>query len=131
VAVLRAAPRPVAAIVVGVAPADRRLARDVDADGFLLVPFSDAEVLDVLGATTRARKLVLLADDSPLIHRHTVPILEDEGYEVRSAADGAEALALARALTPDLVITDVEMPEVDGYGVCKALKADPATARVP
>ncbi|HSS02770.1 MAG TPA: response regulator [Kofleriaceae bacterium] len=131
VAMLRAAPRPIAAIVVGVAPADRRLAREVDADGFLLVPFSDAEVLDVVGATTRARKLVLLADDSPLIHRHTVPILEDEGYEVRSAGDGAEAIELARRIAPDLVITDVEMPLVDGYGVCKALKADAATAHVP
>ena len=131
VAMLRAGPAPIAAIVVGLAPADRRRARDVEADGFLLVPFSDAELLEVLGATTRTRKLVLLADDSPLIHRHTVPILEDEGYEVRSASDGAEAIELARALGPDLVITDVEMPLVDGYDVCKAIKSDPATARVP
>jgi CheY-like chemotaxis protein/class 3 adenylate cyclase len=131
VAVLRRAAEPIAAVVVGVAPGDRRLAREVDADGFLLVPFSDAEVLDVLGATTRARKLILLADDSPLIHRHTVPMLEDDGYEVRSAADGAEAIELARAIGPDLVITDVEMPLVDGYGVCKALKSDAATAHVP
>ena len=131
VAVLRSAADPIAAVVVGLSPADRRIARDVDADGFLLVPFTDADVLDVVGATTRAKKLILLADDSPLIHRHTVPILEDEGYDVRSAHDGAEAIALARALGPDLVITDVEMPLVDGYGVCKALKADPATAHVP
>jgi CheY-like chemotaxis protein/class 3 adenylate cyclase len=131
VALLRSGVEPIAAIVVGLQPADRRIARDVDADGFLLVPFSDAEVLDVLGATTRAKKLILLADDSPLIHRHTVPILEDDGYEVRSAGDGAEAIALARAIAPDLVITDVEMPLVDGYGVCKALKSDPATAHVP
>jgi len=100
VALLRSGVEPIAAIVVGLAPADRLIARDVDADGFLLVPFSDAEVLDVLGATTRAKKLILLADDSPLIHRHTVPILEDDGYEVRSAADGAEAIALARAIAP-------------------------------
>jgi len=131
IALLRKAATPIAAIVVGLAPADRLVARDVDADGFLLVPFSDAEILDLVGATTRTKKLILLADDSPLIHRHTVPILEDEGYEVRSASDGAEAIALARAITPDLVITDVEMPRVDGYGVCKALKADPATAHVP
>jgi adenylate cyclase len=131
VALLHGAAPPIAAVVVGLAPGDRRLAHDADADGFLLAPFSDAEVLDVLGATTRARKLILLADDSPLIHRHTVPLLEDDGYEVRSAADGAEAIELCRALGPDLVITDVEMPLVDGYGVCKALKADPATAHVP
>ena len=131
VALLRSGAEPIAAVVVGLSPADRRIARDVDADGFLLVPFTDADVLDVVGATTRAKKLILLADDSPLIHRHTVPILEDEGYDVRSAHDGAEAIELARALGPDLVITDVEMPLVDGYGVCKALKADPATAHVP
>jgi len=120
-----------AAIVVGVAAADRDVARAADADGFLLVPFSDADVLDVLGATTRARKLVLLADDSPLIHRHTAPILEDNGCDVVAAYDGAEALRLAAERAPDLVITDIEMPQLDGYQVCKRLKEDPATAHIP
>ena len=122
---------PIAVIVVGVATSDRNVAREVDADGFLQVPFSDAQVLDVLGATTRAKKLIILADDSPMIHRHTVPILEDEGYDVVSAHDGAEAISLAQLHKPDLVITDVEMPKLDGYGVCKALKSDPTTAHVP
>jgi CheY-like chemotaxis protein/class 3 adenylate cyclase len=131
VEMLRGASAQIAAIVIGASTADRNVARDVDADGFLLVPFTDVQVLDVLGTTTRVKKLILLADDSPLIHRHTVPILEDEGYEVRSAHDGREAIELARALDPDLVITDVEMPHVDGYGVCKALKRDVATAHTP
>jgi CheY-like chemotaxis protein/class 3 adenylate cyclase len=121
----------IAIIVVGVATADRSVAREVEADAFLQVPFTDAQVLDVLGATTRAKKLILLADDSPLIHRHTVPLLEEEGYDVISAHDGIEAVELARANPPDLVITDIEMPRLDGYGVCKALKQDPATAHVP
>lgn len=131
VEMLRGASAQIATIVVGVATSDRNVARDVDADGFLLVPFTDVQVIDVLGATTRVKKLILLADDSPLIHRHTVPILEDEGYEVRSAHDGKEAIELARALEPDLVITDVEMPILDGYAVCKALKQDAATAHTP
>jgi two-component system sensor histidine kinase ChiS len=122
---------PCAAILVGTAGADRAIARDVLADGFLLVPFTDADLLDVMGATTRSRKLILLADDSPLIHRHTVPILEDEGYDVISAVDGVEGLELARTRGPDLVITDVERPNLDGYGFCKALKLDPVTAHVP
>jgi CheY-like chemotaxis protein/class 3 adenylate cyclase len=121
----------IATILIGLDPADRDMARAAGADGFLLVPFSDTEVLDVIGATTRARKLILLADDSPMIHRHTVPILEDEGYEVISAADGAEALELARARMPDLVITDIEMPRLDGYQVCKAIKQAPDTAHIP
>lgn len=97
VALLRAGAEPAAAIVLGLTTADRAVARDVDADGFLLVPFSDAEVLDVFGTTTRAKRLIVVADDSLMIHRHTVPILEDDGYEVVSAYDGEEAVALARA----------------------------------
>ncbi len=131
VSALRSRAEPVATIVVGTAVRDRTLAHQVDADGFLLAPFADAEVLEVLGASTRARKLIVLADDSPLIHRHTVPILEDEGYEVLSAHDGAEALELIRARRPDLVITDVEMPRLDGYGLCKALKHAADTAHLP
>ena len=131
VAALHDLPEPIAAIVVGTAARDRSAAHAADADGFLLAPFTDAEVLEVLGASTRARKLVVLADDSPLIHRHTVPILEDEGYEVISCFDGAEALDVIRARRPDLVITDVEMPRMDGYALCKALKGGPDTAHLP
>src|SRR6188768_3405773 len=47
-------------IVIGLEPRDREVARAVHADGFLLVPFADREVLDVLGASTRSRKVVLL-----------------------------------------------------------------------
>lgn len=121
----------IAIIVVGLATSDRSAAREVDADAFLQVPFSDAQVLDVLGATTRAKKLIVLADDSPLIHRHTVPLLEDDGYEVISAKDGVEAIELVRQHKPDLVITDIEMPRLDGYGVCKTLKGDVETAHLP
>ncbi len=121
----------IAAIVIGVSPSDRDVAKEALADGFLLVPFADAEVLDVVGATTRAKKLVLLADDSPMIHRYTVPILEEDNYDVVSAHDGAEALRLARERRPDLVITDVEMPKLDGYELCKTLKAGADTAHIP
>jgi len=100
---------------------DRSLAR-TDGLGFLRLPFTASELLDVVGAVSRGRKLILLADDSALIHRHTAPILEEAGYDVVSAFDGAQALELAEERHPDLVITDVEMPELDGYAVCKALK---------
>jgi DNA-binding response OmpR family regulator len=100
---------------------DRPIARAAGL-AFLRLPFTAAEVLDVAQAVTRGRKLILLADDSPLIHRHTAPILEEAGYAVVSAQDGAQALELAAERRPDLVITDVEMPRLDGYGLCKALK---------
>ncbi|MCC7000161.1 MAG: response regulator [Deltaproteobacteria bacterium] len=120
-----------ATIVLGIADSDRRAARAARADGFLSLPFSDADVLEVVGSQTRDKKLILLADDSALIHRHTRPILEEAGYEVVSAADGVEALELARERRPDLVITDVEMPRLDGYGVCRELKTGEGTQHVP
>ena len=121
----------IATIVIGLDPRDRAVARAVRADGFLLIPFSDTEVLEVVGVSTRTKKLILLADDSPMIHRHTVPILEEDGYEAISAEDGAEGLRLARERKPDLVITDIEMPELDGYELCKALKSGEDTAHIP
>ena len=118
-------------ILYGLRDEDARAARNVRADGFLRVPFTSAEVLEVLGVTTRDKRLILLADDSDFIHKHTVPILEDAGYEVVSAMDGAAAIVLARSRKPDLVITDIEMPEMDGYEVCKILKEDAVLGSVP
>jgi CheY-like chemotaxis protein/class 3 adenylate cyclase len=126
-----AIPDPCAVILFGIDDDDQARARQVHADGFLRVPFSDSEVLDVLGVSMRARKLVLLVDDSPLIHRHTVPILEEAGYDVDSAFDGEQALARVAARRPDLVITDIEMPRLDGYGLCKRLKSSAETAHLP
>ena len=116
-----AAPIEVASVLVSPDEDDRGDARRVGA-AFLRVPFSAGELLDAVGAAARGRKLILLADDSALIHRHTVPILEEAGYDVISAFDGAEALDLVDERKPDLVITDVEMPKCDGYVVCKTIK---------
>lgn len=52
-------------------------------------------------------------------------------YETVQAASGAEAIELARSLRPDLVLLDVELPDLDGIEVCKAIKADPATRDIP
>jgi DNA-binding response OmpR family regulator len=98
---------------------------------FLRVPFVAGELLDAIGVATRGRKLVLLADDSALIHRHTAPILEESGFDVVGAYDGKEALDLVEERKPDLVITDVEMPLVDGYTVCKTIKERCALGQLP
>ena len=101
-------------------------------DGYLRLPFSASEVTELVGIATREQQLVLLADDSELIHRQIVPFLrETGGFELVSALDGDEALEIAFARVPDLVITDVEMPGPDGYEVCRTLKSDPRTSHVP
>ena len=95
------------------------------------IPFQAHELLDSIECSSRGKLRVLLADDSELIHKHTVPILVAEGYEVIECWDGAEALSSLHEKRPDLVLTDVEMPNLNGYEVCRAIKQDEATAGIP
>lgn len=74
---------------------------------------------------------VLVADDSPLVRRVVRQQLEDGGYEVLEAADGADALAVATEGRPDVVLLDAEMPAIDGRGVLQAMRDDPRLAEVP
>jgi signal transduction histidine kinase len=73
---------------------------------------------------------VLLADDNADMRAYVRRLLS-ERFEVEAVADGVAALAAARARTPDLVLTDVMMPGLDGFGLLRALRADPATRGVP
>jgi CheY-like chemotaxis protein len=74
---------------------------------------------------------VLYAEDDPE-HRLMVRIiLKDTDITLIEAVDGLEALQKIRNHHPDLVLVDLFMPRLDGYGLMKAIKADPATARIP
>ena len=77
------------------------------------------------------RPLILAVDDDPAVLDILSRNLAREGYAVRTAATGKEALALARELQPRLITLDVMMPSMDGWSVLTALKADPATAEIP
>jgi DNA-binding response OmpR family regulator len=76
-------------------------------------------------------KKILIIDDDILI-RETVGLsLAGEGYAVSSLDGGEKAVEQVKAQKPDLVILDLYMPDVSGFDVCRALKADEATKRVP
>ena len=75
-------------------------------------------------------KKVLIADDEQNIVISLDFLLRREGFEVLVAADGEEALAKIRSDRPDLVLLDVMMPKMDGFGVCQALRADPELASI-
>jgi two-component system alkaline phosphatase synthesis response regulator PhoP len=78
-----------------------------------------------------ATKKILVADDESHI-LHVVSLkLRNAGFEVLTAADGQEALELAQAQRPDLLITDYHMPQLSGLELCQKLKQDPATAGIP
>lgn len=78
-----------------------------------------------------AKSRILVVDDTDDIRMLMTLILENAGYAVMTAADGAEALAVVRQDPPDLVLLDVMMPGMDGYAVCERLKADEATQAIP
>ena len=77
------------------------------------------------------RSKILVVDDEPEAVELVEFNLKQAGYEVVTAADGAEALKKARTVLPGLVLLDLMLPEVDGLEVCKMLRRDPATAAIP
>ena len=76
------------------------------------------------------RRRLLIVDDNADMREYITSLLSRE-YDVETAPNGAVALRLARDQAPDLVLTDVMMPELDGYGLLSALRADPRTMHVP
>jgi two-component system phosphate regulon response regulator PhoB len=74
---------------------------------------------------------ILVVDDEPEAVELFEFNLQQAGFEVITAGDGAEALKKAQSCSPGLVVLDLMLPEVDGLEVCKMLRRDPATARIP
>ena len=74
---------------------------------------------------------ILIVDDIPQNVDLVRSLMQAEGYEVASAANGLEALAQVAAAPPDLILLDIMMPTLDGYAVCRQLKAHPETRLVP
>lgn len=74
---------------------------------------------------------VLIVDDSESIHALVSLHLQAEQTEVYSAYDGRSALELIAALRPDLVLLDVDMPEMSGFEVCRRLRENPLTMNLP
>jgi two-component system chemotaxis sensor kinase CheA len=78
-----------------------------------------------------ARVSLLVVDDALTLRELQRSILVRAGYEVRTATDGREALALLAERTADLVLTDLEMPNLDGFGLTAAIRSQPRLANIP
>ena len=78
-----------------------------------------------MNSTTRDQKRVLIADDNENIRDALTYLLEDEGYELQLANDGADTLRKVRERKPDILFLDIMMPEINGYDVCRTIKSDP------
>lgn len=79
----------------------------------------------------QGRRTVLVVDDSPTVLKLVGMALERQGHAVLVAANPLQALARLDEMTPDLVLLDITMPHMDGFQLCKLIKANPVTAEVP
>ena len=85
----------------------------------------------VAGHAGQTRATVLVADDNADMRDYLTRLLRSGGHHVRTVADGRAALESARAQPPDVIVSDVMMPRLDGLQLVAALRADPRTASVP
>jgi DNA-binding response OmpR family regulator len=77
------------------------------------------------------KQKILVVDDEPVLLDTLVYNLQQEGYQVITAADGGSALEAARSERPDLIILDVMLPEMDGLEVCRQLRREKSSATIP
>jgi len=111
--------------------------KDPGFDGHLLKPFDAAQLRDFIGQFRLGKPglessvKILCVDDEPLNVQLLEAILEPAHYEVISAQDGYQALDLLKHGRADIILLDVMMPGIDGYEVCRLLKAAPETSQVP
>ena len=76
-------------------------------------------------------KKILVIEDEPEMRRNITALLRYQDYEPIAAENGRAGVEAARRYHPDLILCDVMMPELDGYGVLQALQADPVLAHIP
>lgn len=79
----------------------------------------------------RQSATLLLVDDQPFFLRYYADIFASTRYQVVTASDGEEALEKAQGFRPDIIIVDLEMPNLDGIETCKRLKAAAVTREIP
>jgi sigma-B regulation protein RsbU (phosphoserine phosphatase) len=79
----------------------------------------------------KEKETILLVDDNPINLQVLFETFKKSGYKLIAAKDGEKALAMAESAHPDLILLDIMMPGMDGYEVCRRLKADEGTAGIP
>jgi two-component system cell cycle response regulator len=120
---------------------DEQRARDAGCDGHIAKPIDTRTFLNAVRQAIAApsesptpvpqKKLVLVADDDPAQRRLLEIHLTQLGFEVSTAKDGAEALEAARTRCPDVIVTDILMPRIDGFRLAQLVRQDRMLAAAP
>ena len=81
-------------------------------------------------AESKEKPKILFVEDDLSLQKSISYILEEEGFDVFCSTTGEEAVELARKMSPDLILLDLILPGMDGFGVCEILKKDPQTEKI-
>jgi putative two-component system response regulator len=106
------------------------------ADAYVTKDESSANLLDTIRRTLHKasfhkNRIILVVDDSRTILRLVTAGLSDAGYRVQTAANGREGLDRLSEVTPDLILSDIDMPIMNGFELCLAVRSDASTAEIP
>ncbi|MBI1923246.1 response regulator [Candidatus Poribacteria bacterium] len=107
------------------------LAREKGASGFLKVPCRSQQLLELVETWGVKRTRILLVDDSQLVHGSIGEFLKGNDFELIQAFDGEAGIQKAIQFTPSLIITDIDMPQLDGYELCRRSKGTKSTEHIP
>ena len=83
-----------------------------------------------MGERSKAKAIILVVDRDPHIRELEAHFLDKAGFSVIFAQDGEDALAQARRTLPDIIVTEILVPGLDGLTLCRQLKQDPRTSRI-
>ena len=119
-------------VVVCTARSGRGTATALGASDFIAKPFTGEQLRDTISRLLPAgRGSVLVVDDDETLRRLVVETLVHDGRELREAADGLAALGMIAARAPDVLVLDLAMPRLDGFGVLERLRERPGTRALP
>jgi putative two-component system response regulator len=96
-----------------------------------MTPSISPETVQIRQAEQSEKSNLLIVDDTPANLRLLSSMLTEEGYKVRSVLNGQMALTAAKTAPPDLILLDINMPDMNGYQVCQQLKADKSISDIP
>jgi signal transduction histidine kinase/CheY-like chemotaxis protein len=119
-------------VIVWTAEQGRSTAATLGATEFLAKPFTGDQLREAVARQLSAeRSSVLVVDDDPALRRLVIETLARDGGELREAADGLEALAMIAVRPPDVLVLDLAMPKLDGFGVLERLLEGVETRQMP
>ncbi|HON55569.1 MAG TPA: response regulator, partial [bacterium] len=98
---------------------------------YIKLPINKEQFLIEFDKILNDKRYILIIDDSKIIHKQLLEILINNNYRVLQAYNGQEALEILEKQKPDIILTDIEMPIMNGYELCKAVKQNPSTEKIP